>query len=109
MSGFEMSGIEISIHTMMELMINGGKIAALGINNNAVSLDWNKIVFKSLLVKGIYGREMFETWYKMASLIKSGLNLNNIITHVIPVDDYITGFELMKSGQCGKVILDWEH
>lgn len=105
--GLEMSGIETAIHSMIDLMINGGKIAMLGISAKPVALDWNKVVFKSLYLKGVYGREMFETWYKMVSLVKSGLDVNPIITHVLPVQDYIKGFELMKSGNCGKVILDW--
>lgn len=105
--GLEMSGFEMTIHAMVDLMINGGKIAMLGISGKNVALDWDKVVFKSLLLKGIYGREMFETWYKMVSLVKSGLNVENIITHVLPVSEYKEGFELMKSGQSGKIILDW--
>lgn len=105
--GLEMSGVESSIHAMVDLMINGGKIAMLGISGKNVALDWDKVVFKSLLLKGIYGREMFETWYKMTSLVKSGLDVNAIITHTLPISEYAKGFELMKSGQCGKVILDW--
>jgi threonine 3-dehydrogenase len=107
--GLEMSGIESAIHAMVDLMINGGKIAMLGISGKNVALDWDKIVFKGLTLKGIYGREMFETWYKMVSLVKSGLYIDDIITHVLPLKDYITGFELMKSGQSGKVILDWTN
>ena len=94
---------------MVELMINGGKIAMLGISGKNVALDWDKVVFKGLILKGIYGREMFETWYKMVSLVKSGLNVEDIITHRMPAKDYIKGFELMKAGSCGKVILDWEN
>jgi threonine 3-dehydrogenase len=105
--GLEMSGVEVSIHAMVDLMINGGKIAMLGISGKNVALDWDKVVFKSLLLTGIYGREMFETWYKMSSLVKSGLDINKIITHTLPISEYLTGFELMKSGKCGKVILDW--
>lgn len=105
--GLEMSGIESAIHAMVDLMINGGKIAMLGISGKNVALDWDKVVFKGLILKGIYGREMFETWYKMVSLVKSGLNVSDVITHVLPVSDYIKGFELMKSGSSGKVILDW--
>jgi len=105
--GLEMSGIEMSIYAMVETMMNGGKIAMLGISGKSVALNWDRIVFKSLTLKGIYGRQMFETWYKMASLIKSGLDVTPIITHVLPVSEYTQGFELMKSGQCGKVILEW--
>lgn len=107
--GLEMSGVENAIHSMIDLMINGGKIAMLGISPTPVALDWNKVVFKSLYLKGVYGREMFETWYKMVSLVKSGLDINSIITHHLPVSEYLKGFELMKSGNCGKVILDWTN
>ena len=107
--GLEMSGVESAIHSMVDLMINGGKISMLGISGKNVAIDWDKLVFKGLMLKGIYGREMFETWYKMASLVKSGLNVEPIITHRLPVRDYLAGFELMKSGACGKVILDWEN
>lgn len=105
--GLEMSGVETAIHSMIDLMINGGKIAMLGISTKPVALDWNKVVFKSLYLKGVYGREMFETWYKMVSLVKSGLDIDPVITHVLPIQEYQHGFELMKSGNCGKVILDW--
>ncbi|MDQ5921983.1 MAG: threonine 3-dehydrogenase [Pseudomonadota bacterium] len=107
--GLEMSGIESAIHSMVDLMINGGKIAMLGISGKNVALDWDKIVFKGLTLKGIYGREMFETWYKMVSLVKSGLNVEGIITHKFPLQNYLEGFELMKAGKCGKVILDWTN
>lgn len=107
--GLEMSGVESAIHAMVDLMINGGKIAMLGISGKNVALDWDKVVFKGLILKGIYGREMFETWYKMVSLVKSGLNVADVITHILPVSDYIKGFELMKSGSSGKVILDWSQ
>lgn len=105
--GLEMSGMETAIHSMVDLLINGGKIAMLGISSKPVMLDWNKVVLKSLILKGVYGREMFETWYKMVSLVKSGLEIDKVITHVIPVQDYEKGFALMKEGNCGKVILDW--
>ena len=107
--GLEMSGHESAIHAMVDLMINGGKIAMLGVSSNNVVLDWNKIVWNGLFLKGIYGREMFKTWYKMASLIKSGLDVSKIITHRLPVAEYQKGFELMASGKSGKVILDWSN
>lgn len=107
--GLEMSGIESAIHAMVDLMINGGKIAMLGISGKNVTLDWDKVVFKGLHLKGIYGREMFDTWYKMVSLVKSGLNVEGVITHRLPVAEFETGFELMKAGKCGKVILDWSN
>jgi threonine 3-dehydrogenase len=105
--GLEMSGIESAIHAMVDLMINGGKIAMLGISSKNVAIDWDKLVFKGLFLKGIYGREMFKTWYKMSSLIKSGLDISKVITHRLPVAEYQKGFELMASGKSGKVILDW--
>lgn len=106
--GLEMSGVELAVHSMVTLMINGGKIAMLGISGKNVSLDWDKIVFKSLTLKGIYGREMFETWYKMSSLIKSGLDTSKIVTHCLAIDNYLQGFQLMSEGKSGKIILDWE-
>ncbi len=107
--GLEMSGVEPSIHAMIDLMINGGKIAMLGISGKNVVIDWDKIVFKGLTMKGIYGREMFETWYKMVSLVKSGLDVSQVITHILPVNEFAKGFELMKAGHSGKVILDWSQ
>ena len=106
--GLEMSGVESSIRAMVEVMLNGAKIAMLGISGKNVALDWDRVVFKSLTLQGIYGRKMFETWYTMAALIKSGLDINPIITHVLPVGEYQRGFELMQTGQCGKVVLDWD-
>ncbi|WP_100644087.1 L-threonine 3-dehydrogenase [Alteromonas facilis] len=106
--GLEMSGVPSAFNSMLENMNNGGKIAMLGIPPNAVAIDWNHVIFKGLTIKGIYGREMFETWYKMASLLQSGLNLEPIITHQFPIDAFQQGFETMGSGQSGKVILNWE-
>lgn len=88
-------------------MNHGGKIAMLGIPGNDMAIDWSKVIFKGLVIKGIYGREMFETWYKMASLIQSGLDLTPIITHQYAVDQFQQGFDVMRSGQSGKVILNW--
>ncbi|MDX1901487.1 MAG: L-threonine 3-dehydrogenase [Gammaproteobacteria bacterium] len=105
--GLEMSGHPHSITGMINTMNNGGKMALLGFAGKEVSLNWDNIIWKGLYIKGIYGREMFETWYKMAALIQSGLDISPVITHTLPVKDYIQGFEIMKSGQCGKVILDW--
>ncbi|MEH6454417.1 MAG: L-threonine 3-dehydrogenase, partial [Psychromonas sp.] len=85
----------------------GGKIAMLGIPPSSMSIDWNMVIFKGLVIKGIYGREMFETWYKMASLLQSGLNLDPIITHTYPIQKFQEGFDMMLSGKSGKVILDW--
>lgn len=105
--GLEMSGVPSALHSMLSNMNNGGKIAMLGIPPENVAIDWNQVIFKGLMIKGIYGREMFETWYKMASLIQSGLDLSPIITHQFGVDEYQQGFETMASGQSGKVILNW--
>ncbi len=105
--GLEMSGAAPAFRDMIEVMNNGGKIAILGISPNAFEVDWNKIVFKMLNLKGIYGREMFETWYKMTTLVQTRINLDPIITHRLKVEDYVEGFEVMASGNSGKVILDW--
>ncbi|MGL6070402.1 L-threonine 3-dehydrogenase [Craterilacuibacter sp.] len=106
--GLEMSGNPQAFRQMLEVMNNGGKIALLGIPPAEMAIDWNLVIFKSLEIKGIYGREMFETWYKMVALIQSGLDITPIITHHFKVDDYQQGFEAMLSGQSGKVILDWQ-
>ncbi|MAG76935.1 MAG: L-threonine 3-dehydrogenase [Colwelliaceae bacterium] len=105
--GLEMSGVPMAFQDMLENMNNGGKIAMLGIPGQDMAIDWSKVIFKGLTIKGIYGREMFETWYKMASLIQSGLDLSPIITHQFNVDDFQQGFDIMRSGQSGKVILNW--
>ena len=106
--GMEMSGVPMAFTDMLANMNNGGKIAMLGIPGEDMAIDWSKIIFKGLTIKGIYGREMFETWYKMASLIQSGLDLSPIITHHFNIDDFQQGFDIMRSGQSGKVILNWE-
>ena len=106
--GLEMSGVPSAFNSMLNNMNHGGKIAMLGIPPSDMAVDWNKVIFKGLVIKGIYGREMFETWYKMASLIQSGLNLDPIITHQYSVDDFQAGFDMMISGQSGKVILNWD-
>lgn len=105
--GLEMSGVPSAFHKMLETMNHGGKIAMLGIPPSDMAIDWNMVIFKGLQIKGIYGREMFETWYKMAALIQSGLDLKPVITHEMPFDSYLEGFKIMCSGQAGKVILDW--
>ena len=98
--------------TLMNLMTglikpSRGSITVLGIPPEDTAIDWNQVIFKGLTIKGIYGREMFETWYKMASMLQSGLKLEPIITHHFPVQEYLKGFETMGSGKSGKVILDW--
>lgn len=105
--GMEMSGAPAAFRQMLETMNHGGKIALLGIPPGQMAVDWNKVVFKGLILKGIYGREMFETWYKMASLVQAGLQLAPVITHRFPLADYQRAFEVMRSGESGKVILDW--
>lgn len=106
--GLEMSGVPSAFHSMLETLNHGGKIAMLGIPGTDMGIDWSKVIFKGLTIKGIYGREMFETWYKMASLIQSGLDISPIITHHFKIDDFQQGFDAMLSGQSGKVILNWE-
>lgn len=105
--GMEMSGVPVAFRQMLEAMNHGGKIAMLGIPPGDMGVDWNQVIFKGLVIKGIYGREMFETWYKMAALLQSGLDLTPMITHTMPVDQFEEGFDIMISGQSGKVILDW--
>lgn len=105
--GLEMSGAAPAMRDMIDKMNNGGKIALLGIAPTEFAVDWNKIIFKMLHVKGIYGREIFETWYKMIALVQSGLDLTDLITHRIAIDDFEKGFEAIASGQAGKVVMDW--
>ena len=105
--GMEMSGNGSAFSDMLRTMHHGGSIALLGIPPQELAIDWNEVIFKGLTIKGIYGREMFETWYKMSSMLQSGLNVSPIITHRLPAQDYLEGFEIMASGQSGKVILDW--
>ncbi len=106
--GLEMSGAATAFRDMIDKMNNGGKIAILGIAPSAIRVDWNEIIFKMLTIKGIYGREMFETWYKMIAFIQGGLDLSGIITHRLPIDDFQAGFETMAAGNSGKIILDWQ-
>jgi threonine 3-dehydrogenase len=105
--GMEMSGNAAAFRDMLRTMHHGGKIAMLGIPPDEMAIDWNQVIFKGLVLKGIYGREMFETWYKMASMLQSGLVIEPVITHHFGADDYVPAFELMASGQSGKVILNW--
>lgn len=105
--GFEMSGIPSAFNMMLSVMNHASKVALLGFLPQSTNIDWNQIIMKGLLVKGIYGREMFETWYKMISMLQSGLNIDPVITHHFPVDNFQEAFEVMRSGKSGKVILDW--
>ncbi|EMT6383381.1 L-threonine 3-dehydrogenase [Providencia rettgeri] len=104
----EVSGAPAAFQTMLDTMNHGGRIALLGIPPASMATDWSQVIFKGLFIKGIYGREMFETWYKMATLIQSGLDLSPIITHQFPIDEFQKGFDIMRSGQAGKVILNWD-
>jgi len=106
--GMEMSGNASAFRDMLRTMHHGGKIALLGIPPDEMAIDWNQVIFKGLVLKGVYGREMFETWYKMSSMLQSGLNVEPIITHRFPLEDYEEAFQLMESGQSGKIILNWE-
>ncbi len=106
--GLEMSGSPQAFNQMIDTMYNGGRIALLGILPPTTQVQWDKIIFKALQIKGIYGREMFETWYKMEMMILSGLDITPVITHRFPIDQFQEGFEIMAEGNCGKVILDWE-
>jgi threonine 3-dehydrogenase len=105
--GLEMSGVPSAFRQMLDVMNHGGKVAMLGIPPPDTAIDWTKVIFKGLTIKGIYGREMFETWYKMIALIQGGLDLTPMITHRFDVADYLEGFRTMGSGQSGKVVLSW--
>ncbi len=105
--GLEVSGQKSAFRDMLNVMNHGGRIALLGIFPDEVAIDWSKVVFKGLFIKGIYGREMFETWYKMASLLQSGLDIAPVITHRLDVDDFEQGFRILNEGKSGKVILNW--
>jgi len=106
--GLEMSGSPQAFESMLDNMYNGGRIALLGILPNGAGIDWDKVIFKGLFLKGIYGREMFETWYKMQTMLRSGLDISNVITHRFAFDDFQKGFDAMLSGQSGKVVLSMD-
>jgi threonine 3-dehydrogenase len=106
--GLEMSGHAGAFAEMVELMYHGGKIAVLGILSGGAAINWDAVVFNMLTIKGIYGREMYETWYKMSAMLQSGLNVSPVITHRFHYTEYEQGFAAMKSGLAGKVILEWE-
>lgn len=105
--GMEMSGVPSAFQSLLKNMNHGGKVALLGIPPSNTAIDWKEVIFKGLEIKGVYGREMFETWYKMVAMLQSGLDLNPILTHQFAFQDYEKGFAVMLSGQSGKVILNW--
>ena len=105
--GLEMSGSSRALNDMIDVMFHGGKIALLGLLPNNTGVSWEKVIFNGLNIKGIYGREMFETWYKMQAMVQSGLDINPVITHHFSYKDFEQGFEIMKSGNSGKIILNW--
>lgn len=106
--GLEMSGSPNALNDMIDVMFHGGNIALLGLLPSNAAVNWEKVIFNGLTLRGIYGRKMFETWYKMQTMVQSGLNINSIITHRFKIDDFQKGFDVMRSGNSGKVILDWE-
>ncbi len=105
--GLEMSGNQQALDQMVEAMVMGGRIALLGIPPGKSPVDWSRIVFKAITIKGIYGREIFETWYKMIAMLQNGLDVSKVITHRFPATEFEDGFAAMQSGQSGKVVLDW--
>jgi threonine 3-dehydrogenase len=105
--GLEMSGVPSAFSDMLAAMNHGGKVALLGILPGNTAIDWNHVIFKGLEIKGIYGRQMYETWYKMVAMLQSGLDISPVITHRFAARDFRSGFEAMLSGQSGKVVLDW--
>jgi threonine 3-dehydrogenase len=105
--GLEMSGNPAALREMLANMCHGGKIAMLGIPESETAIDWTTVVFNMITIKGIYGREMYETWYKMTVMIQSGLNVRPVITHELPYTEFQEGFDVMRSGRSGKVVLDW--
>tara|TARA_B110000014_G_C20092956_1_gene572451 strand:- start:613 stop:1644 length:1032 start_codon:yes stop_codon:yes gene_type:complete len=107
--GLEMSGSPKALDSILKNMSHGGKIALLGLLPDTTTTAWNKVIFHGLTIKGIYGREMFETWYKMTSMLQSGLDISEVVTHQMSYKDFSDGFDLMRTGQCGKVVLDWEQ
>lgn len=104
--GMEMSGNAQAMRDLFDVMNHGGRVALLGIPPGEVAIDWNKVIFKGLILKGIYGREMFETWYKMTAMLRSGLNIRPVLTHQFPFSEFQQAFDLMNSGHSGKIVLD---
>ena len=106
--GLEMSGNPEAFNHLLDAMYHGGYVALLGFLPPQTEINWDTVIFKGLHLKGVYGREMFETWHKMSQLLSGGLDISPIITHRFPVSDYRQAFEVVHGGECGKVILDWE-
>jgi threonine 3-dehydrogenase len=107
--GLEMSGSACAFHDMLANMAHGGRIALLGIAEGETAINWNAVVFNGITIKGVYGREMYETWYKMTVMLQSGLDIGSVITHRFHYTEFDKAFEIMRSGQCGKVILQWPN
>jgi len=107
--GLEMSGNPAAFRDLLANLCHGGKVAMLGIPSEDVAIDWNTVIFNMLTIKGIYGREMYETWYKMSVMVESGLDVSPVISHRLPFEEFETGFRAMKDGSAGKVVLNWEH
>jgi threonine 3-dehydrogenase len=107
--GLEMSGAPAAFDQLFNSVVTGGRVALLGLPSKPTLVDWNKVIFKQLTIKGIYGREMFETWHKMIAMLQSGLDVRKVITHRLPAADFLSGFETMRRGECGKIVLDWSH
>ena len=105
--GLEMSGNPDAFKGLLENMYNGGKVALLGLLPKSTIINWDDVIFKGLHIKGIYGREMYETWYKMTQMTRSGLDISNVLTHKFPIEDYKKAFQVMQTGQCGKIVLEW--
>jgi len=103
----EMSGQPSAFNSLLRHMFNGGQVALLGLLPAGTGVDWDQIIFKGLEIHGIYGRRMYETWYKMTQMVLTGFPLRRALTHHIPIDDFETGFQLMRAGQSGKVVCDW--
>jgi len=106
--GLECSGSPVAFNDMVENMYNGGKISLLGLLPQNTKINWTKLIFKGLTLKGIYGREMYETWYHMEMMLTSGLNILPVITHRMKAENFQAAFDIMEEGNCGKIILDWE-
>jgi threonine 3-dehydrogenase len=105
--GLECSGSPLAFSEMVNNMYNGGKISLLGLLPSSTQINWSKLIFNGLTLKGIYGREMFETWYQMEMMLLTGLDISGIITHHIPADEFQLAFDIIEAGNCGKIILDW--